>query len=115
MKRSGAPGLRSRGRYRTKERDFPSTVPKLRDRLPVVSGGAAMAENAGQSSASAAVAAKKEDFIDAPLNETLVNYSMSSTVPPTGSPQMRLASSPVNGGGKSGRDGRSRRGRKMMA
>src|SRR5258707_1854648 len=82
MKRSGAPGLRSRGRYRTKERDFPSTVPKLRDRLPVVSGGAAMAENAGQSSASAAVAAKKEDFIDAPLNETLMDYSMRRRVRP---------------------------------
>src|SRR5258705_13935431 len=43
MKRSGAPGLKSRGIYRTKDRVLPSIIPVLTDRLPVVSGGAAMA------------------------------------------------------------------------
>src|SRR5712672_1621033 len=45
MKRSGAPGLRSRGIYRTKDRGLPSIIPLLTEKLPVVSGGAAMAED----------------------------------------------------------------------
>jgi len=43
MKRSGAPGLRSRGIYRTKDRGLPSIIPVLTEKLPVVSGGAAKA------------------------------------------------------------------------
>src|SRR6266849_534340 len=70
MKRSGAPGLRSRGIYRTKDRGLPSIIPVLTEKLPVVSGGAAMAEErklvvANTASAAARVIPSQPHIVEA--------------------------------------------------